>query len=279
MGIEDWPVVSTAEFLSAYELDRGAPDGLQHCAGSASLQGASDVADLWRIAIAAADAGVMILTLAKETWIAAGSVLIAGKPGLNVGLMMSALRALPRAKGVPAVKHGRPADAVHRTLWDIALRLDRVEADRLMEFRAEGSYRFLATKAGFDLMDGATVADFRRDVATTVAEGKRVKYRLLPWPDLPAQPRLRVADLFCDANEGRQATLGSDLWPTALPKGISLAELAATRSLCDQMSRMGAADGMLLTLVDTAGRPSMKVRRDGMVWAIDLSLPFLKIRR
>jgi hypothetical protein len=269
MQIEQWPAFGTSEFLSAFRLDATGQHNL--VTGNAAAPGtpASAVSDVWIAAASITGARSMILRTADRAWIAAGTVLIEGRAGLNMGLLMPSIRALPEAAPPPFSGTARFDDALHRTVWDIAVRLARVEDERVMQFRAGEDFTLHADRSGFAMLDGATVEDFLAGIRKTVGGKRRVSYTLAAERGPVAGQRHNAAVLIAKVGEQNDLRLAADGWPDNIPQDIGFERLALAMALVQRLETAAPGEGARLTVIDAGARQLLAAVRDLRGWTVN----------
>jgi hypothetical protein len=271
MRFDDWPILATADCVAAYRAVPDRPGELDVCGGEAGSDEAAKVHALWSAVRAVQGAEMMVLKSPSRTWVAAGALLVEGKPGMNIGLLMPALRGQPQVEFPAAALRGkRPETALYRTLWDIAERIDRTEINRVMEFEGPGPYRIHAARSRFDLIAGDSLAAFLADVSAAVDADRPVKYTLRPVGAEQAKGRHAIADLFCKAG-GQDVRLGDDGWPVALPEWTTMRHLQLATDLCDRFKALAGAADSQLTAFDGSRRQCIAAMRDGDSWSVRFS--------
>jgi hypothetical protein len=269
MQIEQWPAYGTSEFLSAYRLDATGQHDLVTGTTAPPDAPASSVSKVWGAAASIAGARSMILRTADRAWIAAGAVLVEGRAGLNMGLVMPSIRALPEVAAPPVPGPARFDDALQRTLWDIAVRLDRIEDARVMQFRAGADFALHVDRTGFVMLDGATVKDFLAGIRKTVSGKRRVSYTLAAARDEVSGQRHTTAMLFGKAERRDDLRLAADGWPDRIPQDIGFDRLALVMALVQRLESAVSKEGARLTVIDAGARQLLSAVRDLQGWTVN----------
>jgi hypothetical protein len=265
MQIEQWPAYGTSEFIAAYGLGEAEPRNL--VTGRLAPE-VSAVSAIWTAVCGLSGATAMILRTAERLWIAAGTVLVEGRTGLNMGLLLPSIRGLPAPTPGEPAGPARFADPYHRTVWDVAERVARVEHERVMLFRAGGDHAVHATRDGFAMLGKDTLESFRSAVRSTVAKHQHVSYSLGTIPDSVPELRHSVAELFAQSGENDSLRLAPDGWPEDVPHSMGFAQLAFAVALAQRLEASAPGDGVKLTVTDHSARQVFSAAREVRGWTV-----------
>jgi hypothetical protein len=272
MRIEDWPVYQTSEFLAAYQLDSTIPDAVTITAGHEANRHSAGVAAVWDLAGRMSDARTMVLKTQERNWTAAGSILVEGRPGMNIGLLMPSLRGVPRlpAGALPMPRHDLP---LHRALWALSQRLAQVELPRVLVVDAGDMFRIGAGPDGFRLEAGLRVEDIRGAFAAALQSGQLLRYSLETGELHDPGPVHPVTSLIGPGHDSADIVLADSSWPTAIPPGIGVAEIGMAMALVQRMQVAGCNGGSRLQVLDGSGASLVSVSRVDAAWTVTVPRP------
>jgi hypothetical protein len=266
MQIEEWPVVGTSEFIAAYRLDEVDLSSIVGSVGAGQRDAPGDAVALWAAARQVPGAVSMVLRSAERVWAAAGAVLVEGKPGLNVGLLMPSLRTVP---AVPAGAGGvaaKPVGDLRRTLWALAERIERVEADRIFLLEAGKTHRLHVGRDGFSIAGGTSVAAMLADVQARVEGGGKVRYSLGPEETAAGPVLYSVASLFGADPAARALRLSDDGWPMQVPETARLGVIGLAMTLVQRLTAMGSGSEAKLSVFGAGSSLLATVAREPEAW-------------
>jgi len=272
MRIEDWPVCRTTEFMAAYHLDFAKAEPATLGVGSQPNRQSAEVAAVWDSARRISDARIMVLKTHDRSWTAAGSVLVEGRPGLNLGLLMPSLREVPDlpAGAAPAPRLDAP---VERTLWALASRLARAEAPRDLVLDAGELVRVQASRDGFRLEGGRTVDDLRRTIGDALQSGRGLRYSLTADPLRDPGPLHAVTSLFGLGHDDTDIVHAASSWPRSGPPGVRMADLGLAMAIVQRLQAAGCVDGSRLQILNRSGTAVLAVSRVDMAWRVSAPRP------
>jgi hypothetical protein len=273
MRIEDWPASRTAEFIAAYRLDETDLGLVTPVAGSAAGDRAGTVARIWDAARRVPGAVTMLLKTDDRSWVAAGSVLVEGRPKLNLGLLMSSLRTVPALAAAPPSVPKAPRDAQHKVIWAIASRLAQVEVDRTFLLDTGKIERLYVTRDGFALPEGVTPADLRKAIAAAIKARRPVRYSLGPKDDAPRGPTHAVTSIFGAERNPEAIVLSSDAWPLQLPETAGFSALSSGMTLVQQMSAAGCGPGSRLQVMGVSSTTLVTAVLEDHGWTVKAVSP------
>jgi hypothetical protein len=272
MQIEDWPVCRTGEFLAAYQLDFDGPKTVTVRAGVESNLQAAGIATIWGVAGRRSDARMMVLKTPDRSWTAAGAVMVEGRPGLNIGLVVPSLREVPNlpAGVVTLPRHKAPLE---RTLWALATRLDRVETRRLFVLESGDLFRIAAGRDGFRLDSGRSIDDLRRALGDEVQSGRSPRYTLAAEELRDPGPLHPATSLLTGEHDGDDIVLTETSWPAKIPLGVRMGDLKLAIAVVQRLQAAGCDDGSRLQVLDSSGSALLAVSREEMVWRVSVLRP------
>jgi len=184
---------------------------------------------------------------------------------------MPSLRGLPALSGGQALRIGRFADRYQRTVWDIAERLHRIEAERTMIFRIGADTRRLrASRAGFTLLD-LDLAGFLAGMRAAINENVPVSYSLDEVDESDATAPLPLTRLFGEVEDGRSLSLGFDGWPSHVPAGLGMDQLTAAATVIQKLSVSEVGKPERLTVMSSSGRQVFVAAPEGELWTVALA--------
>jgi hypothetical protein len=272
MRIEDWPVCRTSEFMAAYHLDFVGAETAILKVGSAVNRQSAGVAAVWDSAGRLSDARMMVLKTHERSWTAVGSVMVEGRPGLNIGLLMPSLRGLPDlpAGAVPTPRHDSPLE---RTLWALASRLARIEAPRGLVVDAGDIFRIQAGRDGFCLDGGRTIDELRRAIGDGLHAGRLLRYTLTADPLRDPGPLHAVTSLLGVDHDDTDIVLTDTSWPTRTPPDVKMGDLGVAIAIVQRLQAAGCDDGSRLQILNSSGAALLAVSKVDMAWRVSALRP------
>lgn len=265
------PAVDYGAFHCTYRLDNA--DLNPKTRTAAAGETAALVANVWATVRRIDAAQIMVLHHRDRTWVAAGSLLIEGQKGLNIGFLMPTLRGeLDEADAGPLPDHKPLADH-HRVLWAIATRMARVEAERLYLLDAGETLPIRVTRDGFALPADLAPDVLRSAVVSAAQSGRAIRYSLGASGKTSWGPVHPIAALFADDLAGAEIRVDSDGWPLALPGSASLVEVQLALTLVDVLSPLSQDADCRLQVLGAAARPIVTGTKEAGVWAVRTATP------
>lgn len=268
MRIEEWPALGTADFIAAYRIEDTDPGSVTPVAGAPAGDVAGMIARVWDAARRVPGAMTMLLKTEDRSWAAAGSILVEGRPKLNLGLLMSSLRTVPPLATAPLLAPKAPQDAQHKVIWAIATRLARVEVGRTFLLDTGKIDRLSVTRNGFALASGLTVADLRKGIAAAIKQRHPVRYSLGPGDPGPHGPIHPVASLFGADPSPDAIVLSADAWPLQLPETTSFSALSLGMTLVQHILAAGYSAGLRLQVMGASSNALVSVVNEDHGWTV-----------
>ena len=222
------------------------------------------LADLWDAVRHLDRAFAVVVKGSGRVGVAAASALVEGRAGLNVGLLLPALRRLaapPRVSGpdIHPFKHRS-----RRIVWDIAVRLARVEVPRRLVIKiGDALVHVHACKDGFNFVGGCqTVREFLSAVTAAADQKQPVAYSLGEPVGEPPPAAHPVSALFetGDAEKGA-LHFADDGWPVAVRSGTSMATLTALTAAVQRLHSRDVASDIGFFVIDIDCRPILSGSR------------------
>ena len=275
MQIDEWSIARTVEFIGAYGIDSSCEATKWAGREADGFVRADVVASLWALASQHAGVARLVLTTEGQVWVASGSTLIHGSSGLNVGLALRTMRETP-AGPLSAKPLRRQSSPYRQMIWDIAKRLDRVEADRGMLFRTPEMYRMKVSRSRFDVLGGTNLNSFLAAIELAARDGLQVEYSLEPLAEVKGSGPVKgtgqhsVADLFCPRSDSAEIRLNEELWPVRLPVTATISEIALAMQCGESLSGASAERPCKLALYDNGGKQVFTSARDSEGWSMNI---------
>jgi len=270
--LEDWSTVGATGFVAAYQLEAESALPGDVDATASGGRPVARVAELWNAARGAMGAEAMILRSEAQTWVAAGNVLIEGKAGLNIGLLMPSLRAEKCSAPSVPVAPVRPEGLYRQSIWGLARRMARVEAARVFLLDTGEILPIHVDPTGFSLLAGIGPDTVRTAIAAGVAAGRTPRFSFGASGESTWGPRHGLAHLFGEPAAGNEIFLAEDGWPEAVPGATGFSDLSLAMTIVQCMQAMGLKQGTRLQVLGAASRVLVSVARQVTAWSVDLSL-------
>lgn len=232
----------------------------------------SAVASVWDLAGCLPNASLMLVKTKRNSWAAAGSALVEGGAGLNVGLLMPFLRSLP---GLSERSQIGPVftDSLHRALWGLAKRLARVEAPRTFAVNAGEVLHIGASRSGFSLKAGTSTKSLRAAVAKAVSGGLAPRYSLVSEPVDFAETVHPPTSLLTDAYQEEGFLIDTSAWPVQLPAKVSINVVGAVMAIVQRLQAAELEIGDRLQILSASARPLLTFTRQEKGWSVQNALP------
>ena len=264
------PSVEYAAFRGTYRLE---DTDLNAAAGTGGIE--AEVARLWGLVRRIDAARIMVLHHGDRSWVAAGSLLIDGQKGLNIGFLMPTLRgelAETDADAGPLPDH-LPGEDFHKAIWALATRMSRVEVERVYLLDAGDPLPILVRRDGFALPPDRTPGAVRSAVSAAAQAGRAIRYSLAGARDMAWGQVHPIAALLADDLSGADIRIGDDLWPQAIPGTADFADVQLALTLVEALSTLGTSPGCWLQVLGAGSRMIASVTNDAGVWAVRLTPP------
>lgn len=258
MLVQQSPAFILPESAVSHALDPANLASVQSGTGAGADAFVLGIAGIWDAVRHMDKAFALIVKSGRRVGVAASHLVIEGRAGLNLGLLMPSLRRLdpvPTGHDLPRVQPFQ--DRYHRTVWDIALRLARVEVDRLFAFKiGKRIVRVQASRTGFSIIDGCkSLVEFLDILRAAAKAGTAVAYRLEDGPGPAGLPQTLVSDLFGPATPGQPPLeIAPDGWPKAVPAGTDLATLTILAATMQRMQQVDQCDELSFTVIDASSK-------------------------
>jgi hypothetical protein len=261
------------EFVASHTLDVANIRDIRSSEGVPADPFVLGIADLWDTVRHLNRAFALIVKGGGRVGVAAASVIVEGRAGLNLGLLLPSLKRLPSPPLV-AEPELRPFEQrYHRIVWDIATRLGRVEADRLLVFRiGKDTVRLQAIKAGFTFLDGCeTVPEFLATLRAAADKALSVTYTLGESPTQEVPPQHRIYALFDAVEPGKGALqISPDGWPESVPSGICMTTIRALAAAVQRLHDHDSAENLSFSIIDTASKTILSGTRESKTVGLTL---------
>jgi hypothetical protein len=263
------PDLTIPGLVSTYVLDDSDSQTVVSNNGTVPDGFVTATAAVWDSARRIPGAFALVLRQAERTAVAAAMMIVEGRAGLNLGLLMPVLRKLPTTDVTSPPRVRRFADRFHRTVWDIVERLSRTEADRVHTFRlGPNTVTVQSCKSGVTILSGcATMTEFVDLVRSAIDDGHRVFYSLTADPvETPADvfDTMTLFGPFDGARDDHDDSLmkfGLDGWPERLPPRVSLADTKALVDFAQKLGRPAFADAVLVSVLDKEAKTIISASR------------------
>lgn len=215
----------------------------------------------------------MVLHHLDRTWVAAGSLLIEGQKGLNIGFLMPTLRGEISETAAGPLPDYLPGADVQKVIWALATRMSRVEAERVYLLDAGDALPILVRRDGFALPADIAPVAIRSAISTAARAGRAIRYSLAELKDPAWGPLHPVAALLADDLSASEIRIGTDHWPRALPGDASLAEVQLALTLASALAALDADPDCRLLILGAGSRLIANVTRDEGGWAVRTTSP------
>lgn len=262
------PSVEYAAFRGTYRLEE---TDLNAAAGTGGIE--AEVARIWGLVRRIDAARIMVLHHLDRCWVAAGSLLIDGQKGLNIGFLMPTLRGEIAEVEAGPLPDFLPAGDLYQVLWALASRMSLVEAERVYLLDAGDRLPILVRRDGFALPPDMAPDTVRSAVSAAAKKGRAIRYSLAESPDTAWGPTHPVAALLADDLSGTDIRIGGDRWPTALPGSASLAEVRLAMALVEALGPLDPGPDCRLLVLGAGSRMIASVTNDAGSWAVRLTPP------
>ena len=264
------PSVEYGAFKGTYRLDE---TDLNATAGIGGLE--ANVARLWAVARRIEAARIMVLHQRDRAWVAAGSLLIDGQKGLNIGFLMPTLRGeLAEADARPLpddLPDYLPSGDAHRAIWALATRMSRVEAERVYLLDTGDRLPILVRRDGFALPPDMSPDAVRLAVSEAAQAGRPIRYSLTKAKGSAWGQVHPIAALLSDDLSGADIRIGEDRWPLTVPGSASFADVQLALTLVEVLGALDASSECRLQVLGTGSRMIANVTNDAGVWVVRLT--------
>lgn len=260
------PAVNHGAFFGTYRLDHADLD--LKARETSESDTAALVANVWATVRRIDAARIMVLHHRDRSWVAAGSLLVEGQKGLNIGFLMPTLRAeLSEDPAGPLPDH-QPTGDHHRALWALAARMARVEADRLYLLDAGDTVPIRVTRDGFALPADLAPETIRTAIAAAAEAGRTIRYSLGAPGKTAWGPVHPVAALLADDLLGSEIRINGEGWPQALPASAGFGDVQLAMTLADALNQLDQDPDCRLQVLGSSARSIVTVTRDADIWAV-----------
>ena len=261
------PSVDNVAFVGTYRLDETDLDYQTRTATTAA-----EVARLWGIARRIEATRIMVLHHRDRCWVVAGSLLIEGQKGLNIGFLMPTLRGELAETDAGPLPDYLPGAEVHQVLWALATRMSRVEVERVYLLDAGDHLPILVRPDGFALPPDKAPDSVRSAVSAAAKKGSAIRYSLAEAGDVAWGPTHPVTALLADDLTASEIRIGDDQWPTAVPGSASLADVRLAMTPVDALRPLDPGPECRLQLLGAGSRVIATVTNDVGVCAVRIML-------
>lgn len=268
------PEFISPEFVASHTLDPADIRAVQSSEGGPADWFVLQIADLWDALRHLDRAFALIVKGGGRVGVAAASVIVEGRTGLNLGLMLPSLKRLPSPQLV-TVPEVRPfKQRYQQIVWDIAARLGRIEVDRQLVFRiGKNLVRVQAGRKGFTFLDGCkAVPEFRAALRAAADGDLPIAYTLgeSPQQELPPQHHLSALfDAKYIATEPLQ--IAADGWPETVPTGTRMTTIGILAAAVQRLHNRDTEYNLSFSVINTDSKPILSGYRESQAVRLTLA--------